>query len=702
MLSNPLGDVRAEADHEMLSQAFLETPDYLTLLDSDEKIVVVGRRGTGKSALTFKLENQWRAIKSNTTLLIAPDEDHTLALRSMLPKLGLTFLPIKASVRLLWKYGLLMAATQVMSTKYKIKDDIASNAILMSHLHLWGKVDQPFYSKLRGLIKRNVPDDLEPEQVIGHLADTLEIALIERELQKVIPDGHQVKIIIDRLDEGFEPDQISIAFIDGMISAAIDTATAFKKKIRPVIFLRDNIFRAVAHYDQDFSRNIEAFTLRLHWDVPTLFYLVSNRLRTAFKDTQENNKRLWNRYVEFDLQDEEGFKKCLTLTLYRPRDILLLLNSALESAKKRKPEQAIPTISIQDLEQSAKIISSNRLDDLRKEYRHIFFSIDAVTEAFSNVDPELTVVQASELLDKVIASPPQSNQIQQELAIFQHPIELLRSLYSVGFLGVHDASTGTFLFCHDGKKPDVNLELVDKILIHPCYWMALGLTRSSLNPDEAAQINDEYEIKVLSVTPQIRQARIGKIMAELSTIKVGKEGASEFEYWCLEACRISFAGRLDNLELHPNKNSNNLRDIVGTNTESSLFWRRILKDYGTRQVIFEVKNYDELTQDDYRQVNSYLSGQYGRLAFIVTRGDATDLERDRELAWFKSVFYDHKKMIVKLTGKYLSNLLSKQRNPHKHDAADLALSSLLDTYERLYLGQHTGKKKRLSAKANRT
>jgi hypothetical protein len=232
--------------------------------------------------------------------------------------------------------------------------------------------------------------------------------------------------------------------------------------------------------------------------------------------------------------------------------------------------------------------------------------------------------------------------------------------------------------------------------------MALGLTRSSLNPDEAAQINDEYEIKVLSVTPQIRQARIGKIMAELSTIKVGKEGASEFEYWCLEACRISFAGRLDNLELHPNKNSNNLRDIVGTNTESSLFWRRILKDYGTRQVIFEVKNYDELTQDDYRQVNSYLSGQYGRLAFIVTRGDATDLERDRELAWFKSVFYDHKKMIVKLTGKYLSNLLSKQRNPHKHDAADLALSSLLDTYERLYLGQHTGKKKRLSAKANRT
>ena len=56
MLSNPLGDVRAEVDHAMLSKAFLETPDYLTLLESDEKVVVVGRRGTGKSALTYKLQ----------------------------------------------------------------------------------------------------------------------------------------------------------------------------------------------------------------------------------------------------------------------------------------------------------------------------------------------------------------------------------------------------------------------------------------------------------------------------------------------------------------------------------------------------------------------------------------------------------------------------------------------------------------------
>ena len=694
VLSNPLGDVRAEADHAMLSQAFFETPDYLTLLDSYDKVVVVGRRGTGKSALTYQLQLQWSSVRTNTVVLIAPDEHHTLALRPWLTRLGTSFLPIKASIRLLWRYGLILAAAQALTTKFKLKDAIAESPTLIQHLNHWGKPDQTFFDKIRSLMKRHVREEIERDEMIGHLADVLQIGQLEKELQKAIPHDHQIKVLVDRLDEGFEPDMESIAFIDGIITASIDISTAFRGRMRPVVFLRDNIFRAVAHYDQDYSRNIEAFTLRLHWDVNTLFYLVANRLRAAFDDKQENNKRLWNRYTEYDLQDDEGFKKCLNLTLYRPRDILLLLNSAFEAALRRKPHQYPTAIAIADLEGSAKTISANRLDDLRKEYRHIFFSIDAATTIFSNGSPELSVQDATGLLDHVISTAPrESTEVQQELAIFQHPIELIRSLYSVGFFGVHDVASSTFLFCHDGKKPDVNLQVADKILIHPCYWMALSLTRSTLDPDEAAQIDDEYEIRVQSVTPQIRQARLGKIMSDLRAIPAGPEGATDFEHWCLDALRICFAGRLDNIDLHPNKYATNRRDIVGTNLGRSDFWKRVVQDYGTRQVIFEVKNYAELTQEDYRQVLAYLSGQYGSLAFFICRDDHVELERGKGLEWFKTIYNDHKKMVLKLTGKHLSQLLSKNRNPQKHDAADHSLGKLLDTYERLYLGQSSARRK---------
>jgi hypothetical protein len=223
--------------------------------------------------------------------------------------------------------------------------------------------------------------------------------------------------------------------------------------------------------------------------------------------------------------------------------------------------------------------------------------------------------------------------------------------------------------------------------------MSLNLTKNSLNPDEAADINDEYEIKVSSVTPELRNARLGRLIAEYRDIPEGSDGAGDFEQWCLEILKVCFAGRLSNIALHANKDSVNRRDIVGTNLAETTFWRRVESDYGARHVIFEVKNYQSLTLEDYRQVLSYLSGRYGAIAFVICRDWSVNLEKERELAWVRAIHSDHQKVIVKLSAKFLSDIVSKLRNPQKHDSGDVALGSLLDTYERLYFGQQAGRSK---------
>ena len=53
--SNPFGDTTAENDKKMLSNAFIETADFRTLIETDDRTIVVGRRGTGKSALFIQL-----------------------------------------------------------------------------------------------------------------------------------------------------------------------------------------------------------------------------------------------------------------------------------------------------------------------------------------------------------------------------------------------------------------------------------------------------------------------------------------------------------------------------------------------------------------------------------------------------------------------------------------------------------------------
>lgn len=68
---NLFGDVRAERDHDMLDKSFHESQNYRTLYESHDRFVVVGRRGTGKSALTYRLSKDWAARKFST-IVIAP------------------------------------------------------------------------------------------------------------------------------------------------------------------------------------------------------------------------------------------------------------------------------------------------------------------------------------------------------------------------------------------------------------------------------------------------------------------------------------------------------------------------------------------------------------------------------------------------------------------------------------------------------
>jgi hypothetical protein len=99
---------------------------------------------------------------------------------------------------------------------------------------------------------------------------------------------------MDRLDEGYEPDAIGIGIITGLAYASIELNKR-SARVRPVIFLRDNIYRALAKEDPDYSRNIEGQVIRLHWDWAQLLLLAASRMRVSFGLSLENDQRIWDR-----------------------------------------------------------------------------------------------------------------------------------------------------------------------------------------------------------------------------------------------------------------------------------------------------------------------------------------------------------------------------------------------------------------------
>jgi len=674
MRPNVLGDLRAEADSAMLHRAFLETADYRTLIETSDRVVVVGRRGTGKSALTLALERYWSSAASTHVVKLAPDEHQVIGVRPLVELFGAKFLRVRAGTRLVCRYGLMMETVRCLSPHFRFSRTSEFEA-LSPHLQEWLRRGPNFFDRVRHLMKDVVAQSETPEERIASLPIKLDLSRLEETLAAASSQTNVlVVLLIDRLDEGYEPDETGVGFVDGLVQAAIDMKTRLPR-VRPVLFLRDNIFRAVEALDLDYSRNIEGHVLRLHWDEGALLDFAAKRLSLAFGVSADSSQRIWNLCTSEELKGQHGFARCLQLTLYRPRDLLSLLNEAFYAAGKAKQARLTP----QNLEATARSISQHRLDDLKKEYGAILPGLVGYVGVFYDKNPELDVTTVAGLVEGVLSAGSADSLVQQDFLILEDAKSVIRGLYSIGFLGVRDPGTGKFIFCHDGRAPDREFALGDRVLVHPCYWMALNSTHARLDPNQSEDIYDEYDIEVSSETPAIRNNKIAELVEQLARIPEGGDGDQQFEVWCHKAIRICFAKGLRNVELKPNKSARQRRDVVGTNLAETGVWKRIHSDYGTRQVVFEVKNYPDLQSADYQQVLSYLGGEYGRLGLVITRDQSVDLFSNRDVEWVRDLYQNHKVLVVKLTGTYFTKLLRKLRNPLRHDDVDNALHKLLDT-----------------------
>jgi hypothetical protein len=674
-----LGDLLAERDSKMLDVAFFETPEYKSLTAALDHTTAVGRRGTGKSALFYRLAKFWTAGNELILLKLAPEEIEIFGLRPYADQLGARFNLIRAYYRLAWRYALSMEIAAHTPQHYKSGPE---SSALTEAGRTWLNSGPTPTHRLRSRLKTIPPSEESLDGQIADLAVKLGLASLEFALKKSLHDAQQpFFLLIDDLDEGYEPDEVGIGLVCGVIHAAIDVQARYPN-IKSLVFLRDNIFRAVARLDPDYSRSIEGQVLRLHWDEFNLFSMICSRLRVAFNLSDEEDLKVWNKCTARNLQGKSGFRQCLQLTLYRPRDLISLLNSTFYHAL----SQGRTAIVDEDVEETAKEISQTRLDDLFKEYKYVLPSLEPLVNCFVNASPERSYLDACALIQTVLKTDKHPPLQQQDLAIIKSPEQAIRALYSVGFLGLQRPSGASFIFCHDGNSPAVEFTKDTKLLIHPCYWMALNLTRNIMQADEAAEINDEYDIEVTSQTPEIRHQNISRLIESLNSIPCGDTGASGFEKWCHGVLTIVFAGALRNVELKPNKDATQRRDIVGTNLGETDTWKRILEQYSSSQVIFEVKNYaTDIGPTEFRQMNSYLSLDYGNCGFIITRSPQADLQKGKELDWVREIFFNHHKLIIKLTADWLIAQLHRLDNPVKHNAPDEVLGRLLDRYIRVYL-----------------
>jgi len=679
-LGNPLGDLRAETDHVMLDKAFYETPDYLSLIESNDKTLVVGRRGSGKSALAYHLSKYWYKVPKTRVVTVTLEEDQVIGLTPVVECFGERYRLIRAGCSIAWRYCLIMETALELSKYYKFAKHDESKK-LRRYIEDWESLGKSASIRLRNVLKKSLSRDARPEERIGDLAQELGLTAIEQLFDEVSKSlGMSCVLLIDKLDEGYEPNEIGVGFVDGIIDAAI-TINKKYDSIRSILFLRDNMFRTIARWNPDFSRNIEGQELRLNWKEYDLMNMVANRLRVAFNITQVPTLKVWNRCSAKELVDRAGFKKCLQLTLYRPRDILVLLNKSFYEASKEKRSQIV----LEDVLSCAKSISKHRLEDLHKEYSAIYPGLIYLTSAFANINPETDFSTACECLDQVLSANIFPSDVEQNFAILGSSTDALRALYGIGFIGIRGIKSDVFTFCHDGKSPDKEIAKDDIFLVHPCYWMALNASKDALNPRDAQEINDEYEITVKGESAELRNKKLNELISELGKIPGDTEGGEKYENWCLKSVSTLFAGALRHIDISERKEPKGSNCIIGLNLSRTDAWKRVYEDYQARNVMFIPLNIADMKQEQYWDAVKIMSEVNGRILFIINRDKSMEMRKDGELSWVRDIFKNTGIIVVKLTAKHLASLLGKIRNPQKHDAVDTQINGILDMYSRRYL-----------------
>lgn len=691
-LGNLLGAAQAEADQLMLRRAFIETPDYQALFHTTDYNYVVGRRGTGKSAIYQRLKMDFAGDTGVVLIAEEPQDYEMLEFQALLAKLTDDYRVLRPISRLLWTVHFLIEASARVSKHYKFSKS-KRVSFLSDYLKQYSAlVARNGSSRCVAILRDLIKEGVSAQEIPRTIAERYQVGEATEALHETLEEtGLQIVLLYDRLDEAWVPDSIPVVILGGLARAASD----YREKrfpLYPGLFVRDNMFRALAQFDDDFTRHIEGHTLRLHWDEASLFHLVTARLRVVLElEEVESEVKVWNRFAHRELHDREGFAKCLRYTLYRPRDILVLLNEAYANARRDNRDAIIE----KDVEKSATIISQHRLEDLCKEYDKVLPGLRIFVSAFHGKPAQQTFTQVVAQLDEIAAENDYSEVASRDLVLFENGGAMFSALYSVGFVGLRDKVIGTYTFCHDGTMSAlISIEANRETLVHPCYWKALDVSVANEQDEVLIQINDEYEVPRSDEPIDLRLQRLGRLPEELSGIQTGQAGSSAFEVWSLRAVKLLFSGSLANSELKPNPaNALNQRDVVATNTTKSTFWRRVYEDYQSRQVLFECKNYEELTPDDFRQVLDYSTGEYGRFAIVVRRG-RNDTLTENEKNRIKALFFEHKRLIMIVPVTLFVLCIRKLRTPKKYDYAEFTMSKHLDYIVRSVLSlTHTPKYK---------
>ena len=425
-------------------------------------------------------------------------------------------------------------------------------------------------------------------------------------------------LLIDRLDESWDGSETAIIALMAMMHASVRLA-ANTKYVRPYIFIRENIYDRIRALDNEFSR-LETAVVFLDWSESKLIELVERRLVRPFNTKPKLGGEAWNYFFEGG-GEVSSIEQVMGLCQHRPRDVLMLVSYAIESAVNNGNQKIQST----DLESAATRYSTSRLKDLGDEFAENYANISIILESFYGLGNEFTVVGIEDFIAKLIVDEKVKKHCASWFYDHTPPYQFIGLLYGIGFVGLKRRGRITYKESGKDSNAKIQVETDTHIVIHPTYQPALNL-----RPILIQKISDETSLKHEGMLQELPEnyrfdqykEELQSTLSDLQTLPLGHDGASSFEEIVGRILRLCFFRSLANIQPKSRvHDGSTIKDWVASNRASDGFWAAIREKYGATQVVWECKNYEDLKAEDFQQVSYYFSNSFGHFGVIAYRGE---------------------------------------------------------------------------------
>lgn len=527
--SDTIGAADAE-DDPMLSECFIDTGDLATLANcGDARSIVVGRTGSGKTALLKKLaETEERVIN-------VPPESLSLAyisnstILNFVSELGVN---LDVFYKMLWRH---VFTVEILKKHFQIDSEDAKRNFIqkffdlfkgqkqreaLKYLEDWGKKFwketeyriKEVTSQLESDIKTNVQAKIprfsfaiegmsklteeEKGEVIQRSQEVVNRVQIRQlseimELIDEVLDDPQKKyfILIDRLDEDWIEDKLRYR----LIRALIETVRDFRKvKYAKIIIsirqdLLDRVFRLVRSSGFQ-EEKYESIHLRIHWSDPQLAKILDTRLNRLVQRRYTTQKVSLSDLFTKSIDKQPPIKYILSRTMRQPRDVIHFVNKCIVQAINKKQ------ITAALMKTAEGEYSRDRLrylaDEWYADYPNLIKFIQILRKQpwrFSLCDFLLPKCEEF-CLEYAISFEQSTHDFLSQMACqvaygntsaADFMKQLFLAFYKVGVVGLKIEADQKYIWSTGQRRSVSSSEVSDetKIEVHPAFWRVLGIIK---------------------------------------------------------------------------------------------------------------------------------------------------------------------------------------------------------------------------------